>query len=138
MKKGGEDHSRILVIEDEPKLRKLLRRLMEFEHFEVVEAENGKKGLALENRMSLDLVITDIIMPEAEGLEVIRTIKNRNPDLKIVAISGGGSLNGTDCLAWAEILGAERTFEKPFNFRELLTAVNELLGIETEIDHRLT
>ncbi len=121
---------RILVIDDEEKIRELLCKVMERAGHEVIEAENGRIGQRLFEAEPTDLVITDLIMPEQEGIETIQALKAKYPTVKIIAISGGGRLEPAGYLSAAEGLGADRVFAKPFNIKELTDAVNELLGID--------
>ncbi len=83
---------RILVIEDEIQVRRLTRQMLELEGFEVLEAGDGDTGLQMFAENSIDLVITDIIMPGKEGIETILELKQKRPDIKIIAISGGGRI----------------------------------------------
>jgi len=100
--------------------------LAEFGHV-VIEASNGIEGLALYPAGGVDLVITDIIMPGKEGIEVIMELRLRHPHLKIMAISGGGRVDSKDYLRIAKFLGASKVLGKPFSNEELLAALNELL-----------
>ena len=118
----------ILVIDDDEQMRALLRQVMEWAGYEVIEADNGRTGLASQRKHHADLVITDLIMPEQEGLETITTLKKEFPQLKIVAISGGGRIGPEAYLPTAQELGAHRVFSKPFDVRELARTVRELLG----------
>jgi CheY-like chemotaxis protein len=118
---------RILLIDDDDAVRTMLRlTLVEFGH-EVIEARNGLEGLALFPTSGADLVITDIIMPGKEGVEVIIELRRLHPRLKIMAISGGGRVGPTDYLRIASYLGAAKVLAKPFSNEELLVALNELL-----------
>src|SRR5438477_953392 len=105
--------ARILVIDDEQPIRELLRHVLEKEGHEVVEAQDGKDALRLAEQSPPDLVITDIMMPEQDGLEVIRALRRESPDLKMLAISGGGLLRSR-ALHVANLLGAFDTLQKPF------------------------
>ncbi len=118
---------RILVIDDDQQIRILLRQVMELAGYEVVEAGDGREGLLKLRKLGADLVITDLIMPEQEGLETITSMKKEYPKLKIIAISGGGRIGPEAYLPAAQELGAERVFSKPFDIRELAEAVKELL-----------
>lgn len=120
---------RILVIDDEPDILLMLKKMLERVGFEVEIANNGELGLELFQRQSADLVITDIIMPEKEGLEIIREMKKLKADLKIIAISGGGRISASSYLDTATRFGADIAFQKPFRKDELIGAVQELLGI---------
>lgn len=119
---------KILIIDDEPFILSMLKKMLERAGYHVDLAENGKVGLEQFDIIVPELVITDIIMPEKEGLGIIREMKKRNPDLKIIAISGGGRVSATDYLNTAEIFGADRSFQKPFTKEEIVGAVKELIG----------
>lgn len=119
----------VLVIDDDDHIRELIRRLLVKEGYEVVEAPNGKVGVALFERMQPDLVITDILMPEMEGAETIIQIRCHRPDAKIIAISGGSEFLGASvCLRVGETVGASAILAKPLKGSELLLAVQELLA----------
>ncbi len=120
--------ARILVIDDEYELRSMLRRMLEHAGHEVSEAVNGAAGIEIYERDAPDLIITDIIMPEKEGVETIIALRRANPALPIIAISGGGRLDATDFLSMAKKLGARRTLTKPFLREQLLEAVGECLA----------
>jgi DNA-binding response OmpR family regulator len=117
----------ILVIDDDNNIRPLLRDFLEQDGYEVMEAENGKIGLKLVRENGPDLVITDLIMPEKEGMETIGELRRDFPHVKIIAISGGGSLGPETYLQMAKKMGAHRVFEKPFNLQEMSEAIRELL-----------
>lgn len=119
---------RILVIDDDEQMRVLLQQAMQWAGFEVVAAENGRQGQQLFEEQPADLIITDLIMPEQEGLETIRILKQGYPAVKIIAISGGGRIGPEAYLPAAMELGADRIFTKPFDVKELISAVQELLG----------
>ena len=119
---------RILVIDDEPAIRALLQTLLERGGYDVVTAPDGKKALRSFREAPADLIITDIFMPDMEGLETIRELRNDYPDLQIIAISGGGRTGPESYLKMAEIFGAVRSFTKPVNTDVLLDAVRELIG----------
>jgi DNA-binding response OmpR family regulator len=92
-----------LVIEDDDRLRTTLRKMLERSGYEVVVASNGKEGIKHFREAPCDLVITDLIMPEKEGLETIRELKEEVPDIKVIAISGGGREGFDDSLRLAKI-----------------------------------
>lgn len=121
---------RILVTDDDEMVRYMLRKALERAGYEVVDAPDGKQGMKLCNEKSVDLVITDIFMPEKEGIETILDFKRRFPDMKIIAISGGGRgrLVPEVFLGMAKEFGAIRVFTKPIDLKELLVAVQELLS----------
>lgn len=118
----------ILIVDDDPQIRSLLRRLLEGAGYQVEEAGDGEEGAAMLEAKASDLVITDIIMPGQEGLGFIRNMRRAHPDTKIIAISGGGRIGAEAYLPLAEDLGAIRTFSKPFKNKELLDAVEGLLA----------
>jgi DNA-binding NtrC family response regulator len=120
---------RIMIVEDDEAVRELLREILKRAGHEVVAAGNGKEAIALyqDNPATADLVITNILMPEKEGLEMIQEMRRDDPDIKIIAISGGGQIGPADYLEIARRFGATRTFSKPFDRKELLAAVEELL-----------
>jgi CheY-like chemotaxis protein len=119
---------RILVIDDEAPIRDLVREMLELEGYVVKTAPNGKAGLQLFRKEPTDLIITDIFMPEMEGLETIRELHRDFPDVKIIAISGGGESGMLSFLSYAQRFGALRTLKKPFTRHELLKTINELLA----------
>lgn len=118
---------RILVIDDEDQVRATLRKMLENAGYEVVEAGNGNEGIRLYQENPTDLVITDIIMPDKEGMETIWDLKREYPNVKIIAISGGGGFEPGPYLEIAEGFGAMRILSKPFDAEELLVAIRELL-----------
>ena len=118
----------ILIIDDNKQVGALMCRQLERSGHQVRFALDGAEGLRLYNSTTFDLIITDIVMPENDGLGAIRSIQSHNPDAKIIAVSGGGHRIGAmDCLALARHLGARRTLEKPFDTQELVSAVAEVL-----------
>jgi len=123
---------RILVIDDDDHVRKLVRDILERAGYVAIDAPNGEIGMRLYRMQPVDLIITDIFMPEKEGLETIRELLRDFPDAKIIAISGGGMTGALSYLSLAKSFGALRTLAKPFNRRELLAAVGELLGTNDE------
>ena len=118
---------RVLIIDDDEQIRVLLRQMMEWAGYEVLVAENGRIAMQLHQRQPADLVITDLIMPEQEGLETISKLKKNNKNIKIIAISGGGRIGPEAYLPAARELGADRVFSKPFDVQEIVETVKELL-----------
>ena len=111
----------ILIIDDEEFVRVLLRSALEAVGYEIMEAANGRIGLELYRQRQADLVITDILMPELNGLDMLLELTREFLHAKVIAISGaGGEQNVLDV---AKLLGARRTFQKPFNMPQLLDAV---------------
>lgn len=118
----------VLVVDDEPAIRTLLRHVLERDGHVVVEAENGRKAMRQLRGGAVDVVITDIIMPEQEGMQTIKEIRRLRPEIKIIAMSGGGRKLTMDFLPLAARLGADRTIEKPFKPASIAAAVTELLA----------
>ncbi len=119
---------RILVVDDDPISRQILRAMFENNNYEVLEAEDGVKALKLYVNESIDLVVTDIFMPEKEGVQTVRELMKENPDVKIIAVSGGSSSANYDSLDWVKMFGVKYTFTKPFNADAIIAAVRELLA----------
>lgn len=117
----------ILIIDDEDQIRRMMRTMLERAGYEVADAPNGKEGIEYCRKRLPDLVITDLIMPEKEGLETIIELRQEFPDLKIIAMSGGGRITADSYLGIARKFGAIRTFVKPIDRNDLLTAVEEAL-----------
>jgi len=120
--------ARILVIDDEHKLRQMLCRALEAAGHVVVEARDGAEGIRLYRAAPTDLVITDILMPEMDGLGCIRELRKSHPGVRVIAISGGSPKVTMDALGVARAFGACRTLQKPFDLDQLLKAVHEELG----------
>ena len=116
----------ILVADDEEAIRIALKRLLNKAGYVVECVENGIEAMRKLELKSADIVITDIIMPEQEGIETIRMIKKKIPEIGIIAISGGGRNGPSDYLTIAKMLGADFTFTKPWDNQELLDAITEL------------
>lgn len=119
---------RILIIDDDHHILLMIKKMLERAGFEVELASNGNRGLELFKKMPVDLVITDIIMPEKEGLETIREMRKLCSDLKIIAMSGGGKISSDNYLEAAKIFGANRVLGKPFSQKQIVSAVQDLLG----------
>lgn len=118
---------RILVVDDDKSITAMLRQLFVRQGFEVDVADDGRLAIKLLEQNVADLVVTDIIMPGMEGAEFIMKLKRLHPDVKIIAISGGGRIKPKDYLILAGKLGADKTFAKPVMQKEMLAAVKELL-----------
>lgn len=119
--------AKILLIDDDDSVRTMLRLMLtQFGHT-VIEARNGREGLNLFQDANADLVITDLVMPETEGFEVLTKLREKLPRVKIIVISGGVKGNVTNYLDMARRLGAGQVLAKPFSNNELMTAINELL-----------
>ncbi len=121
--------ARILLIDDDDQFRMLLRKMLEKAGYnDIEEANDGSIGVKLFRQHPFDLVITDIIMPDKEGIETIIELTGDYPQIKIIAMSGGGRVCPQDYLETAKRLGASRTLAKPFNYSELVDTVHELLS----------
>lgn len=119
--------ARILVIDDDDRVLAVLHQTLEREGYDVVRASDGKEGVKLYREQPTDLIITDIVMPEKEGIETIMELKQDFPEARIIAISGGGRISAEEYLLLAEKLGAARTLPKPIERQDLLRTVRELL-----------
>ena len=116
--------ARILLIDDDEPVRTTLRLTVEHFGHTVIEARDGTEGLALFQHANADLVITDIVMPEKEGFEVLRELRRTHPPVKIIAISGAGRDSGAAYLQTARLMGAAKVLAKPFSADVLMAAIN--------------
>ena len=122
---------RILIIDDEQIVLEVLRKILEREGYEVVTAFNGAEGIELFRQKPCDLVITDMVMPEKDGLQTILDLRKETPDLAIIAMSGGGTISKERYLAVAGYLDGIITITKPFSLESITGAVAKLL-LETD------
>ncbi len=121
--------ARILIVDDEAPIRAMLREMLAQDGHDVTEAENGAMALARLRAGAFDLLITDLVMPEKNGLNLILDIRKEWPDLEIVAISGGGGITGRfEYLPIAKLVGAGRVLAKPFDKAQLQSVVREALA----------
>jgi DNA-binding response OmpR family regulator len=121
---------RILLIDDDNNFRAMLGLTLTHFGHTVIEARNGREGLELFPQANVDIVITDIIMPDKEGIEVVMELKKEHSSVKIIAISGGARNRVDGYLHTAKLLGASKVFTKPFFISELMAAINELLAAD--------
>ncbi len=121
--------AKILIIDDEIAIAVMLKRMVEKAGHEARTAVNGNEGLQLFDEFKPDLMITDIVMPEKEGLELIFELRRKTPALKIIAISGGGRFQYEGYLKSAKHLGADRVYQKPLDLKELMASITELLSL---------
>ena len=120
--------ARILLIDDDAAVRHMLRLTLTHFGHTVIEARDGKEGLELFERSNADLVLTDIVMPEKEGLEVLMELRKKHPAVKVIAMSGGDRKGVAGYLQMATLLGAARVLNKPFSNKVLMAAIFELLA----------
>lgn len=118
----------ILVIDDEALVRDTIRLALQRSGYEIDEAADGEEGVRKFREKLPELVITDIIMPNKEGIETITEIRSISPGARVIAISGGGRIGDMRVLDYAKKLGADRVLEKPLREKTLLSAVSEMLA----------
>ena len=116
----------VMVIEDDQEVREYLVKVLDRAGHTVRAASNGREGVSMLRDEAAEIVITDIIMPEKDGIETILDLRREHPGLKVIAISGGGRSTPENYLHSARLLGADRAFRKPFKNEEILAAVAEL------------
>jgi DNA-binding response OmpR family regulator len=120
--------SRILLVDDDEPLRKMLCLILVKMGHQVLEARDGNEALHLCQAEPPELVLTDLIMPEKEGLETIGELRRLHPEVKIIAMSGGGRGDLVDYLKVAKQMGAARALNKPFSYEALAAAIAEVMG----------
>jgi DNA-binding NtrC family response regulator len=119
---------RILVVDDDPGIRRALHILLSREGYQVTQARDGVEALRLWRSTGGDLVITDLHMPEKDGIEMIIELLSHSPGIRIIAMSGGGQTKRLDLLGNAALLGAVHTIEKPFTLTEMMNTVRQALA----------
>jgi DNA-binding NtrC family response regulator len=122
------DLKKILLVDDEEAIRKMVRAILGNDNYEFAEASNGLEAQDVLEKQPFDLVISDVIMPDCDGIELVMAIRRKLPDIKVIVMSGGGRVRAGHYLDLAGKLGATRVFEKPFDTVALRTAVQELLS----------
>ncbi|RLC11597.1 MAG: response regulator [Deltaproteobacteria bacterium] len=120
--------SQILIIDDDEQIQEMLQQIFEQEGFDVAVASDGRAGIRLHRKKPADLVITDIIMPDQEGIETIQKFREEFPDVRIIAMSGGGIVGPSSYLRLAKKFGAMHTFTKPIDMKDLLDVVRKSLA----------
>jgi len=120
----------ILLVEDDEHLRPMLKLVLERAGHQVQEAGNGNEALEIYNRHPADLVVTDLVMPDKEGLETIRELRRIDPDVKIIAMSGGGRTGIKNYLEMAKSFGADHILAKPFSNQEILDSIQLVIPPE--------
>ena len=118
----------ILIVEDDKELREMLSISLTRRKFTVIEAANGKEAILHFKPSITDLIVTDLIMPEEDGLKVIMKLREIKPSLKVIAISGGGKAGPGSYLNLAKALGADAIYSKPFSINDLVAKIEDLLG----------
>jgi len=120
--------ARILVVDDDETIRRALVQVLRRAGYEARGAENGLEALDVIKAEQFDLVATDLVMPELDGLELIKELAHARPGIKVIAISGGGIWDKQSLLTTAGMLGALVALEKPFEMQDFLAMVEEVLG----------
>ncbi len=120
----------VLIVEDDKELREMLKMMLLRSNFTVFEAENGKAAITHFKPLLTDIVVTDIIMPEEDGLKVVIKLRELKPSIKIIAISGGGKVGPASYLNLAKALGADAVYSKPFSLNDLVSKIEQLLDSE--------
>lgn len=119
---------KLLIVDDEVLFTQAMASLFTHEGFEVTVANNGKEAIASLSRQLPDVIITDILMPESDGIELLFHLKSNSNKVPVIAISGGGRINAINYLKMAERFGAAVSLNKPLSFDELLLAVQSVLA----------
>ncbi len=118
----------ILVVDDDPEIRSTLKKILEMSGHTVLTASSGVEANACLDEGKVDLMITDIVMPDQDGLESMRQARAKNPDLPVIAMSGGGRLRTDNYLRLAKAFGASEVLEKPFDTAALIETIDRVLG----------
>jgi len=118
----------ILLVEDDTDLRQMLRNALEKRNHTVIEAKDGRDAIKRFKSSLTDIVITDLLMPEQDGIGLIMELRKTRQDIRIIAISGGGKIGPSNYLDVARALGADAVFSKPFNLNTFIEEVERLAG----------
>jgi len=119
---------KVLVVDDEEAVRSVICALLKADDREFIEAVNGEEAQKFLDASCFDLVISDVIMPDCDGIELVMAIRRKQPDVPVIIISGGGRVNAGQYLSMAEKLGAASVFEKPFDTSAFRSTAARLLG----------
>ena len=125
---SSRDLTRVLVVDDDPGLRTFLRMLLELAGYEVALAANGLDALEEQRKNPAAIILTDLFMPDVEGMETIVKLREEFPQARIIVMSGGGAYRGADYLSLARELGAARALKKPFAPQDLIDAMRQVSG----------
>lgn len=121
--------AKILIVDDDSQLRTMLKQLLEGNNYDVIDSGDGEEALRILKKDKFNLIITDLIMPEKDGMSLILELRRDYPEMQIIAISGGARhIDPQNPLQIAKKLGAQYTLTKPFKLSELLEAVRKLVG----------
>jgi DNA-binding NtrC family response regulator len=120
--------TRVLVVDDDARVRNAARAFLEAAGFQIIEAESGRVALETLKSESVEVVLTDMFMPDTDGIELIHALRRQSPALPIIAMSGGGYDDGKDVLAVARLLGAGAIVQKPLTQRKLVGAIRRVVG----------
>lgn len=123
-----ESHAPIVLVDDDESLRAAMTTILTRAGFNIHSTADGEEALRFIQKNPVSLVITDLIMPQIEGIELIVRLRKARPDLKIIAVSGGGRLRPETFLDAAKSLGAWKVMTKPFSTPDLIAAIREALG----------
>lgn len=118
----------VLIVEDDNELREMIGISLMRRKYTVMEAANGKEAIIHFKPSITDLVVTDLIMPEEDGLKVIMKLRELKPSIKVIAISGGGKAGPGSYLNLARALGADAVYSKPFSINDLIDRIESLLN----------
>ncbi len=125
--------AKILLVEDDELVRDMLVQILQRANHEVTSADNGEEAAEILQKTEYDIMVTDLIMPKKSGITLISEVKDKHPNMEIIAISGGGRLDPTGYLDLSESLGATVSFEKPIDNAALLMAIDLLLHSKREV-----
>ena len=118
----------ILIVDDDPTVRLIASELLRGDDHAIVEAEDGDEALRIVGAMAVDLVVLDMLMPNKDGLETIIELRKRQPDIRILAISSGGSMDRSLLLRTAMVIGADESLQKPLRLETFADTVTRLLA----------
>lgn len=120
--------NRILIIDDDEAIRSFCRMALQAEGFEALAVPSGSQALKFLRVHTVDLVLVDVVMPDMDGIELIRKVQERLPGMPIIAMSGGGVFGAKECLKFAQEIGANLVLPKPFELAELIRGAQGLLA----------